>query len=117
SASRARPSSRRGEEHMARTHRARPALAAGLVGALAVSTLAAAVAAPAAADVGGPTDDGLVAWYPLDAASTTGTTTANLAEGSSFGPATLVGGTVAAGGKTLGGTDDYGAPRSGEHTS
>ncbi|MFJ1511669.1 immunoglobulin-like domain-containing protein [Cellulosimicrobium funkei] len=89
------------------THRGRSALAAGLVGALAVSTLAAAVAAPAAADVGGPTDTGLVAWYPLDAASTTGGTTANRAEGSTFGPATVVGGTATADGTNLDGTDDY----------
>jgi len=84
-------------------------VAAGLVGALTMTTLATAgaTAAPAATAVGGADDDGLVVWYPLDAASTTGTTAANLAAGSTFGPATLVGGQASADGTTLDGTDDY----------
>ncbi|MFC8923911.1 immunoglobulin-like domain-containing protein [Cellulosimicrobium sp. NPDC057127] len=81
-------------------------IAVGLVGALTATMLAAATA-PAVADVGGPADEGLVAWYPLDAASTTDGTTANLAEGSTFGPATVHGATATPDGLALDGTDDY----------
>ncbi|MBD5785525.1 family 43 glycosylhydrolase [Cellulosimicrobium terreum] len=94
----------------ARTTHGRPrarALAVGLVGALTATLLGAATAAPASADVGGADDAGLVAWYPLDAASTAGGQAANLADGSTFGPATLVGGQATADGATLDGTDDY----------
>ncbi|WP_265520498.1 immunoglobulin-like domain-containing protein [Oerskovia flava] len=83
------------------------ALAGTLAGALLASVLIAAAATPVAADVGGATDDGLVAWYPLDATATTGGTTANLAEGSTFGPATVHGGLPGADGLTLDGVDDY----------
>ncbi|OLT54231.1 hypothetical protein BJF88_09785 [Cellulosimicrobium sp. CUA-896] len=76
------------------------------MGALTATMLGAATA-PAVADVGGPTDEGLVAWYPLDAAHTTGGTTANLAEGSTFGPATVHGATATPDGLALDGTDDY----------
>ncbi|MBD8079470.1 immunoglobulin-like domain-containing protein [Cellulosimicrobium arenosum] len=93
----------------ARRRRRTTGIAVGLVGALAATMLgsAGATAAPVASAVGGADDAGLVAWYPLDAASTSGGTTANLAAGSTFGAATVNGAQATADGLTLDGTDDY----------
>ncbi|WP_435738666.1 immunoglobulin-like domain-containing protein [Cellulosimicrobium sp. PMB13] len=95
-----------------RRRRRAAGIAVGLVGALTATMLgtAGATASPVAtATVGAVSadDDGLVAWYPLDAASTTGGTTANLAAGSTFGPATVHGATATPDGLALDGTDDY----------
>lgn len=72
---------------------------------VAVTSLVLATAPPAAA-IGQPADPGLVAWYPLT--ETGGTTAANAAAGSAFGPATVVGGAGrGTSGVTLDGVDDH----------